>query len=121
MSRDVSATCQDAAIPEDLRRRLEPAVRLITQRARPERIILFGSYATGQATEDSDVDLLVVAEAESRFRLAAELRRLLEPVLAPYAFDLIVCTPQGWERGRHVRGFVTRDADRHGVRLYEAA
>ncbi len=38
----------------------------IVRRFRPERIILFGSYAYGTPTEDSDVDLLVVLPFEER-------------------------------------------------------
>jgi uncharacterized protein len=32
----------------------------IVEKFQPERIILFGSYAYGQPTEDSDVDLLII-------------------------------------------------------------
>ena len=39
---------------------IEDVGRRIAERFHPERIVLFGSYAEGQPTEDSDVDLLVV-------------------------------------------------------------
>ena len=41
-----------------------------------ERVILFGSYARGEAGPDSDVDLLVVAPTDERFfqRMATVLR-----------------------------------------------
>ena len=39
---------------------LNEVVRRVLTVARPDRIILFGSAATGQMTEDSDIDLLVV-------------------------------------------------------------
>ena len=41
-----------------------------------ERVILFGSYARGEATEDSDVDILVIAPTAERFfeRMATVLR-----------------------------------------------
>lgn len=41
-----------------------------------ERVILFGSYARGEATEDSDVDILVIAPTKERFfeRMATVLR-----------------------------------------------
>ncbi len=38
----------------------------IVSRFDPERVVLFGSYARGQATEDSDVDLLVEVSADPR-------------------------------------------------------
>ena len=40
--------------------RIESFSNRIAQEFRPERIILFGSYAYGEPTEDSDVDLLVI-------------------------------------------------------------
>lgn len=42
--------------------RLEPVLRLIVERFRPDRIVLFGSYAYGRPTEHSDFDLLVVRQ-----------------------------------------------------------
>ena len=39
---------------------LEEIVRRILEVARPDKIILFGSAATGQMTKDSDIDLLIV-------------------------------------------------------------
>ena len=49
-------------LPDDVAR----FVSAIVQRFAPERIILFGSYADGTVTPDSDVDLLVVMEFEGR-------------------------------------------------------
>lgn len=108
----------DLQLPSDLAAKLEATVQRIVEIAHPQEVILFGSYAEGRAGEDSDLDLLVVAETPSTVRLAAELHEALEPLLAPLSFDLLVCTPESWETGRRVRGFVTREADRKGVRLY---
>jgi predicted nucleotidyltransferase len=41
--------------------------RLLVEAARPKRIILFGSEARGQASEDSDLDLLVVTEENFQY------------------------------------------------------
>ena len=46
---------------QKLNRRLQIIGNKIKQEYRAERVILFGSYAKGNATADSDVDLLVVA------------------------------------------------------------
>ena len=110
----------DLQLPPELATSLEAAVDRIIEIAGPREIILFGSYAEGRAREGSDLDLLVVADTPSWVRLAAELREALEPLLAPLNFDVVVCTPQSWEKGRRVRGFVTWEADRKGVRLYAA-
>ena len=39
---------------------LDPYLRLLVERFRPDKIILFGSQASGKADEHSDVDLLIV-------------------------------------------------------------
>ncbi len=48
----------------------------------PEKVILFGSYATGSAGAESDIDLLVVmSEDVSGVRVAADIITRLKPVL----------------------------------------
>jgi uncharacterized protein len=108
-------------LPEDLRQSLGQAVQAIVGLARPELIILFGSWAEGTAREDSDVDLLVVADYANRTALTADLYDALMPILLPRSLDVLVYTPESWARGRELLGFITREADQRGVRLYEAA
>ena len=83
-----------------------------------ERVILFGSYAQGQAAEDSDVDLLVVANTtlppSQRY---AAVRRLLADY--PAAFDIVVKTPEEYERWRSVVNHIVYFADKYGKVLYE--
>ncbi len=108
-------------LPPDVAARLDEAVRRIVEIAGPQLVILFGSYAEGTANEDSDIDLLVVAETERLIATEVQLSRALREVFGPLAFDLVVHTPDWWEKARRVRGFVAREADRKGVRLYEPA
>jgi predicted nucleotidyltransferase len=83
-----------------------------------EKVILFGSYAQGTATKDSDVDLLVVAETSlpARQRYGA-VRRLL--VNVPASFDIIVKTPAEFDRWRSVVNHIAYFADKYGKVLYE--
>jgi predicted nucleotidyltransferase len=61
----------------------------IAERFQPEKIILFGSYAYGQPTEDSDVDLLVIMEHDRRnWEKASEIRIALDD--PTFALDLLV-------------------------------
>jgi predicted nucleotidyltransferase len=63
------------------------------------QVILFGSYARGQASENSDVDLMVVAESNlPRFKRSRELYKLFRPY--PFGMDLVVYTPEEIERGK---------------------
>lgn len=73
------------------------AIRNVAQRIAdqfyPEKIILFGSYAYGKPTANSDVDLLVVMETplrEKQQRL--EISRALSP--RPFPLDVVVRTPR---------------------------
>ena len=108
-------------LPDDLRQALEEAVRVIVETARPELVILFGSWAEGKAREDSDVDLLVVADTDDRLELSAQLREALRPILGERGLDLLLRTPEHWRESRRIIGFVSHEADRYGVRLYERA
>jgi len=64
--------------------------RAIAARFRPDKIILFGSFAYGTPHADSDVDLLVIMPARSQGSQASKIRLALA---APFPMDLIVRTP----------------------------
>ena len=97
---------------------IEELGRRIGRSFRARKVVLFGSYAQGVATEDSDVDLLVVAETSlpPRQRYPA-VRRLLADY--PAAFDIIVKTPDEYARWRSVVNHVVYFADKTGKVLYE--
>ena len=84
----------------------------------PLKVILFGSYARGDAGRDSDVDLLVVLpHVENKREAAVQMRRLLAD--APLPKDIVVTTPEEVERRGDVIGTVLRPALREGKVLYE--
>ena len=59
----------------------------------PDKIILFGSYATEKPTEDSDLDLMVIKASElPRPQRTVQVRKMLYGAMIP--IDLIVYTPQ---------------------------
>lgn len=112
---------EQAALPGDLQEALDDAVARIAEAADPQAVVLFGSYAEGCADAGSDLDLLVVARTNSRWRLAArlyllwhELRQAL-PRLPPA--DILVYTPRQFVEQLTV-GFPAYRAARHGVTLY---
>ncbi len=97
---------------------LPAAVERIVEELQPEKIILFGSYAHGTPTPDSDVDLLVIMEtdAPSKERSWA-VSRLLLP--RPFPVDILVRTPQEIERALARGDFFIREIITHGRVLYE--
>lgn len=91
----------------------------IADRFKPERIILFGSWARGDATPDSDVDLLVVVrEAPDKRLLRIAMRRLVNGMGLPK--DIIVLTSEEFEAKRMIPGTIAYPADREGRVLYAA-
>lgn len=97
---------------------IEESGRRIGREFRAHRVVLFGSYAGGTPTGDSDVDLLVVAETvlPPRKRYGA-VRRLVAD--CPAAFDIIVKTPEEYARSLSVVNTIVYFAEKSGRVLYE--
>ena len=72
--------------------KIQKATQKIVDAIAPEKIILFGSFAYGKPTPDSDVDLLVIMESEqSPHARSAQISEILYP--RPFPVDIIVRTP----------------------------
>src|SRR5437764_4338213 len=65
--------------------------RRVAERFRPEKIVLFGSYAYGTPHADSDVDILVIMPCRNQHDQAVKIRLA---VPRPFGMDLIVRTPK---------------------------
>ena len=97
---------------------IEALARRIASKAKPERIVLFGSYATGAPTEDSDVDLLVVMAFEGKgWKAAADIRKAVH---APFPMDLLARTPAQMRQRLAAGDSFMREILQNGVTLYEA-
>lgn len=84
----------------------------------PEKIILFGSQARGTADECSDVDILVICSFEGRRRhLMLEMDRALKGL--ELARDIMILTPEEFERDRHIPSTIARPTWKEGKVLYE--
>jgi predicted nucleotidyltransferase len=99
---------------EDIRR----IVRQIVDRFRPQKVILFGSYAYGESTRDSDVDLLVVMETtENPLHMAGLISAAIDH---PFPLDILVMTPSRLEAYVNEKAIFETDLITKGVVLYEA-
>ena len=96
---------------------IDAMVQRLVERFEPEQIILFGSYARGTATNDSDVDLLVIMPFTGSKRAKQnELRVALHDI--PLAKDIILVTPEEVKRRHDLIGTIIRPALREGKVLY---
>jgi predicted nucleotidyltransferase len=101
------------------RQTIQAMAAKIAERFRPQRVVLFGSYARGEATEDSDVDLLVVMERPGPRgkRSAPIIRMLAEEYALPV--DVVVRSSEAIERWEDVANSVSRRILEEGIVLYE--
>ena len=99
---------------------VEEIVRRILAAAAPDKIILFGSAATGEMTHDSDIDLLVVeADPGNRRKESVKIDAALGGL--GYPFDVIVISSEWFEASKNVIGGIAYPADKYGKVIYEAA
>jgi predicted nucleotidyltransferase len=96
----------------------EIAVKIIDE-FHPERIVLFGSYARGEATTDSDVDLLVIMPsfAGKNVLKAIEIIKKVQPT---FPIDLLVRTSDQVQRRVAMNDYFLKDITKKGAVLYKA-
>ena len=99
-------------------------VQMVVQRLievpSPKKIILLGSYVTGDATRDSDLDLLLVTshEVETPRRESVRLRNSLSDT--NHADGIVVVPFSRFEALREKPGLKYPEANRHGKVVYES-
>lgn len=89
----------------------------ITEACHPKQIVLFGSHATGTATEESDIDLLVVMESE----LPPHKRNIALKRLFPrrsFSLDAFVYTPQEFSKYKNIPGTLAYNAAHYGKLIH---
>lgn len=100
---------------------LPQAIERIVSALKPEKIILFGSYADGNPTHDSDVDLLVIMKTrKKRAERYVAVSQLLHPRQFPV--DIVVKTPKEVEeamKGGKDNSFFIREIIKKGKVLYD--
>lgn len=99
---------------------LEEVLRRLVRTLKPDRIYLFGSRARGDATHDSDYDLLVIVphSAHPRYRRAQMAYRELFGIRIPV--DVLILTRVEFERELPVLASLPATVAREGRLLYGA-
>lgn len=96
------------------------AAQLLGEAAKPARVILFGSYARGDAVESSDLDFLVVEPTfRDKFREMVRLRQVLRPLRVPA--DVLVCSQADIAQQQESCSTAIYWALREGKVLYDSA
>jgi predicted nucleotidyltransferase len=91
----------------------------VIKRFNPERVIQFGSHASGDITPDSDVDILMVMDFKSRpYQQAFEIRRTIK---RSFPLDLLVRRPADIDRRLRQGDFFIKEIMQEGKVLYEKA
>lgn len=97
---------------------LRIVVKRLADNFHPKKIILFGSQAKGTADDRSDIDLLVICSIKGarRQKMVAMDRSLRGLGLAR---DIVLLTPEEFDRDRYIPGTIARPAWQEGRVLYE--
>ncbi len=99
---------------------LNEVVRRVLAVSRPDRIILFGSAATGQMTKDSDIDLLIVEPtAQNRHEKVVTITDAIGDV--QFAVDVKLISSESFEATKNLIGGIAFPANKYGRVLYRAA
>lgn len=98
--------------------RIEEFGRRIGHQFGAERVILFGSYAQGMATDDSDVDLLVICPFKGKsVDQSVKIRMKLRP---RFPVDLLVRAPEKVRQRIEMGDDFMQEILQEGKVLYEA-
>jgi predicted nucleotidyltransferase len=101
-----------------VRETIATVVDRIVEGCNPEKVVLFGSYAHGNPTQDSDLDILIVTEKglspEATYEIQRELsKRLSIPI------QLLCVSEEEFRETKDVIGGITYPAAKYGEVLYE--
>jgi predicted nucleotidyltransferase len=113
MNQTKTKTTLDQQLIEEILRR----VRTVTE---PDKIVLFGSAASGDMTPDSDIDILIVERhPENPWLESTRVDEALGGL--DYPFDVIVIERDCFEASKDVIGGIAYPVHKYGRVIYEAA
>jgi len=98
------------------KKEVKKIVDQIIKNYKPEKIFIFGSFASGKDRKNSDVDLLVIKKTKNTFT-----KRLLEvsdTVSSPLGTDILVYTPREWEEALEEENYFIKEINKTGKLVY---
>ena len=119
---EVTQTAKDNTplTEEDRRRQIKLLAEAVARKFRPDKIVLFGSYAYGQPNPYSDVDLLVIMPfTGSPFRQASLVLDCIIRAVGVLPLDVLVRTPEQVQKRLQMGDDFMREITERGQLLYE--
>jgi predicted nucleotidyltransferase len=107
----------DASRAALLQAELDRFVAVVSEQIHPERIVVFGSFATGCIGEWSDLDVVVILDTNLPF--LERVRLILRQVSPKVTMDVVVYTPAEWMDLKKTRPFVRDEIVAKGKIVYE--
>lgn len=93
-------------------------VNKVVDSYQPEKVLLFGSYATGMETSDSDIDLIIIKKTKTpKHKRGREVRKYLLGTLIP--IDLKIYTPDEFEKEKDSQYSFINSVINECITLYE--
>ncbi len=113
---EVPSIYERKRIPQEA---IDDVVRQISERFKPQKIILFGSYAHGNPQPESDVDLLVIMDTELK---ESKQARLIDESLERdlFGLDILVRTPDNLKKRIEWGDNFLKEITTDGQVLYES-
>ena len=96
-------------------------VDFVVSKYKPEKIILFCSYATKTERKNSDIDLLIIKETNKRFvdRVIELVQLIREHFGFKYPVEHLIYTPEEWKSAEGINSAFIRLVSSKGIVLYE--
>lgn len=96
---------------------INDVVDIIVKEVNPDKVILFGSYANGEAQEDSDLDILIIKDLDrDRYKRTREIRKLLRGTMIP--IDVVIYTNAEVEEWKDTKSAFITQIMQNGRVLY---
>ncbi len=103
---------------ERLKKELNRCVTILSEKYKPERILVFGSLASGEVNENSDIDMIIIKSTSKPFlKRIEEVLRILKP---KEVFDIFVYTPDEFKRLSETRLFFKKEILPKAKEIYNA-
>ena len=99
------------------KKQVKQIAEILVKKYKPEKIILFGSAASGEDSPSSDLDILVIKKTNKQyFDRVFEAKKTFD---SARHVDLIVLTPKEFDNAKAEKRIFIRQVLKYGVNLYE--